>query len=489
MNRFGKALSVGICSAALIATAVIPAAVADSDSVTRVSGVNRYATAAAVQAELLPDADVVFLATGRDFPDALSAGPAAAKVNGAILLTDGDKLPASTVAAIRRMRPRAIYALGGNAAVSEAAFREAQSLAPNAIAQRLSGADRYQTSLAISKKFFGNNPSKRYVASGQKYPDALAGGALAGREKAPLILVPNNPYSPNVSYGRNALTIVLGGRSAISDAMYQALGASKRYAGNNRFETAKNILDEAYPNATKVIYVVGLNFPDALCAGPAAARFGVALFLSGRDSTPVTVTLQGWVVGGTQSISDGAWSRRTPKWERPAPQPTRSRQARPRPTVTESAEPRPNKTRRPQPEPTQTSEPKPSRTKEPKRYAVEPGEGDGWAKPFLNIFWNSVPEKINCRDGGVASTELHWTRGRRTALVIRQCSWDKSGVVDAGIDCKLEDDQLVVTFEPGICEYAKKYQHSAIVVVENPIPGRTIGNTWSSSTAYVSDPE
>lgn len=316
LNKFSKTLLVSVSSATLIASAGVPAVAVDG--VTRVSGADRYATAAEIQAKLLPDAQVVFLATGRNFPDALSAGPAAAKTNGAILLADGDSLPSSTVAAIKRMKPKAIYVIGGASVVSEAAFKEAKALAPNAKAERIAGADRYDTSLAIAKKFFGASPAKRYVASGINFPDALAGGALAGKEKVPLILVPNNPAHVNVSFGKSGVTIVLGGRSVISDAVYRATGASKRYAGNSRYATAKAILDEGYSGATMVIYASGVNFPDALAAVPAAAVKGIPLFLSGQTFTPVTITLKGWVVGGPKAVADSAWANAVPPKPKPS---------------------------------------------------------------------------------------------------------------------------------------------------------------------------
>lgn len=310
MNRLGKALLAGVGSAALVASLGVPAVAADG--VARVSGANRYATAAAIQEKLLPNADVVFLVTGKDFPDALSAGPAAAKVNGAILLVDGDNLPAETVAAIKRIKPKAIYAIGGPSVVSEVAFKAAQALAPGAKAERIAGVDRYATSLAVAKRFFGDSPAKRYVASGTNFPDALAGGALAGKDKAPLILVPNDPGHVNVKFGAAGETIVLGGRSVVSDAVYQAAGASKRYAGSSRYATAKAILDGAYAGASEAIYASGNNFPDALAAVPVAALKGIPLFLAGKTFTPVTITLKGWVVGGTAAVADGAWAKSAP---------------------------------------------------------------------------------------------------------------------------------------------------------------------------------
>ncbi len=61
----------------------------------RIAGVDRYATAVDVAEQGLPGR-VVLEATGTDFVDALSAGAAAAHVGGAVVLTNGGDMPAST---------------------------------------------------------------------------------------------------------------------------------------------------------------------------------------------------------------------------------------------------------------------------------------------------------------------------------------------------------------------------------------------------------
>jgi hypothetical protein len=64
-------------------------------TVTRVAGADRYATSAAVAslgARSGLSADRVWLAIGNNWPDALSAGPAAAQDGADLLLVDGSSL-------------------------------------------------------------------------------------------------------------------------------------------------------------------------------------------------------------------------------------------------------------------------------------------------------------------------------------------------------------------------------------------------------------
>ena len=53
---------------------------------------------------------------------------------------------------------------------------------------RIGGSDRYATSALISKETFDPGVAVAYLASGVNYPDALAGGAVAGHQGAPVLL-------------------------------------------------------------------------------------------------------------------------------------------------------------------------------------------------------------------------------------------------------------------------------------------------------------
>jgi putative cell wall-binding protein len=158
-------------------TSAVPTSVANQLTsfgyqVVRYSGADRYATAVVV-ATALGSPTTVLLATGTNFPDALAAGPAAAHVHGAILLTDGSTVPAETATYLAGAQVK--YAIGGPAAAA----------VPSATA--ILGSDRYATAAAVATKFF---PSSAVVgvATGTGFPDALAGGAQVALMGGPLLL-------------------------------------------------------------------------------------------------------------------------------------------------------------------------------------------------------------------------------------------------------------------------------------------------------------
>jgi len=93
---------------------------AGSGGVQRISGADRYETAARVAATVFPTAPVVFVATGADFPDALAAVPAAAAAGAPLLLASAGGLPPASAEQCRRLATARAVVLGGTGALPAA---------------------------------------------------------------------------------------------------------------------------------------------------------------------------------------------------------------------------------------------------------------------------------------------------------------------------------------------------------------------------------
>lgn len=189
-------------------------------AVTRLGGANRYETAVLVSEWAFnQDLPVAYLASGTDFPDALSGGVAGALADGPVLLTRPDLLSPETAAHLADLRPGRIVLLGGSDAVSEAVASAAARIAP---VSRLAGADRFATSAAISAGTF-SDASTVFLANGMTFPDALSGTPLAAALGAPILLVTRDSVSPEVCAEVRRLSpasvIALGGTAAVSDAV------------------------------------------------------------------------------------------------------------------------------------------------------------------------------------------------------------------------------------------------------------------------------
>ncbi|WP_179691720.1 cell wall-binding repeat-containing protein [Salinibacterium xinjiangense] len=268
----------------------------------RISGTDRFDTAIKVSTSSYPagsptSINVVYVTTGRNFPDALSAAPAAARQGGVLLLTEPNSLPANVRDEIIRLDPAKIVVVGGPNSVSDSVFASLESVQPNII--RIGGGDRYETSRNIVKYAFPSAASA-YVATGANFPDALSASGAGGALDTPVILVPGHLSSVD-SATQALLTAlgvsniaVIGGPASMTEGMKASLGRiapTTRIGGEDRFETSKNIAVAAFgsSNPTEVFLATGYNFPDALAGAVLAGTRSAPLIVIPTSCIPASV--------------------------------------------------------------------------------------------------------------------------------------------------------------------------------------------------------
>lgn len=184
----------------------------------RISGADRYATAAALATRTFPDgATEVWIVSGTSAADALSAGAAAAASGGALLTTAASALPDATAAALRQLGPARVTVVGGASAVSDVVLSQIAGLVPTADVRRIGAADRYATSAAVAAAAFSNPPAA-VLTTGRAWADALAATPLAAQMSGPVLLVPRRCVTAAVgsqlaSVGR---VVIAGGEVAVS---------------------------------------------------------------------------------------------------------------------------------------------------------------------------------------------------------------------------------------------------------------------------------
>jgi putative cell wall-binding protein len=205
---------------------VVAAELASWAPVTRIAGVDRYDTASRVSRDAFPGgAAVAVLATGTNFPDALSGAAYAAGIGEPypVLLTDGRALGAQTRAELERLNPEYVIVLGGPSSVSEAVVAEAEAVVGQAY--RIAGSDRYETSAMVADLYDPADAQLVFLATGTNFPDALAAAPLAGVTASSVLLVP--PTGPLPASTRTALSamtdlqgvVVVGGPTSVSDGV------------------------------------------------------------------------------------------------------------------------------------------------------------------------------------------------------------------------------------------------------------------------------
>lgn len=204
----------------------------------RLGGADRYSTATAIATAIAGNHPrSVLLATGTDFPDALTAGVAAGQQEryslrgagmpggGVVLLTDGTAMPSATRAYLNTLVPSTVYmyAVGGPAAT---ALDRSYPTWPGMT--RLVGTDRFDTAARVATSaLFGGGQRGRYslvgIATAANFPDAMSGGALVGADGGPLLLADRGGLPADEAAALHAGDLsdvaVIGGTTAVSDSV------------------------------------------------------------------------------------------------------------------------------------------------------------------------------------------------------------------------------------------------------------------------------
>ncbi|OFI05865.1 N-acetylmuramoyl-L-alanine amidase LytC precursor [Clostridium acetireducens DSM 10703] len=181
----------------------------------RFEGKDRYETSTKV-AEKVGISKTIYLATGEDFADAISIAPIAARDKRPLLLVPKDHLPNVTKEVIKNKKFRNTYVVGDHNIISDNVVKEFDNV------DRIAGNSKYDRNANVINKFNDELHCKNmYIASGEKFPDALAGAAAAAKEKSPVVII--NPWdtkkAQELIHEKNAEKIkILGGYGAIPDS-------------------------------------------------------------------------------------------------------------------------------------------------------------------------------------------------------------------------------------------------------------------------------
>ena len=192
----------------------------------RIYGSSRYETAAAVARMLAEKTGEplkkAFIVSGENYPDALStAAYSAAGVTPVLLSKEGD-LPEATVEVIEELGINEVIIVGGETAIGaqvETGLQNKEGLS----VERVAGADRYKTSLALLQKHLPEEAERLFIATGEAFPDALAGGVFAAKEKGRILLVPGDrkalpvEISDYLEASEITRLVIYGGTRAVSE--------------------------------------------------------------------------------------------------------------------------------------------------------------------------------------------------------------------------------------------------------------------------------
>lgn len=299
----------------------------------RIAGTNRYLTAVEISKRHFPNGtwpgnapvQVVTVASGTDYPDALAGGPFAAGLGPLLLVPAAGTVPAGVLNEIKRLSPDSIVVLGGLGAVNAAVEGQLKPLAPTV---RISGANRFDTAAQIAtatSKDLGGAGTV-VLTSGEDFADSLGGGASAAVQSGVLMLTRPLGLPTETAAALRSIkppTVqILGGPLVVSEAVVTQVkaavpGASvTRVFGPARADTAAALSKATFPGSetSEVFLTSGSDYPDALAAAPLAWFWNASVLLSRPGCAPAaTVSEDARIapdhrsaIGGPSVVSDAA---------------------------------------------------------------------------------------------------------------------------------------------------------------------------------------
>lgn len=255
----------------------------------RIGGKDRVETSLMIAKKM--NSKAVYIASGKDFPDALSISPLAAEAGiGIVLAMDNSDINKE----LKDMGVMTTSVIGGSNSVSDEMFK---NLSKDFVSNRLYGKDRYETSEIIARgmKYFNVG-----IATGKNFPDALVSGPLLGKKGMAMLLIDGNKSTSLPDNFKGIYTF--GGKSSV------ATDFGKRIAGMDRYETSEKIASE-YDKYDTVILASGTNFADALAVSPLSKKLNAPILLTDGNSLSdgakkiINSVKKVVIVGGEKSIS------------------------------------------------------------------------------------------------------------------------------------------------------------------------------------------
>ena len=270
----------------------------------RLGGANRYETNTLINKELnVPKGTPVAIASGLNFPDALSISSTAGSIQMPIYLV-GKDIKEDTINKIKEISPSTIYIAGGTTVISSKIENELKSITTDIV--RFDGQDRYDTSLKIANHF-NLFTDTILVANALNFPDALSSSVLASKKNAPVILVPAKgdvSKQKDFVYHNNVKHIIaVGGESVVSKQLIDDLVSTENIQPQKaltpqEIETKLPSLDlslviDDYINVHKVYKPTSENFSVHIIEN---RILGVDILIDNESDADTIKTILNWAL-------------------------------------------------------------------------------------------------------------------------------------------------------------------------------------------------
>jgi putative cell wall-binding protein len=258
----------------------------------RLGGATRYGTGAVIAGSGTKRSNTVIIATGENFPDALTASGLAGCLGAPVLLVRRTSLPVETRNQIKSLKAKHAIICGGPPAVDRKVERSLRSIGLSV--ERLAGKSRYETAIAVAQRIQklngGRTGGRAFIARGAVFHDALIVAPLAYKTRAPVLLSSARTLTPSTAKRLSAArytkaTLIGNGLSAaVENGVRSRVATVTRWAGTDQYSTSVQVAANSVLEGSLSWSYVGIArgdiFPDALCGAALCGKKGGVILLT-----------------------------------------------------------------------------------------------------------------------------------------------------------------------------------------------------------------
>nr|WP_263457762.1 cell wall-binding repeat-containing protein [Miniphocaeibacter halophilus] len=237
------------------------------------SGNSRYTTAVEISKNSFNKSEYAVIASGDDFPDALSATSLATVLDAPVLLISKDSIQDEVLEELTRLEVKKIYIIGGESTISNKAIDKIDYEK-----EVLAGIDRYDTNNIVISEIeeIKGNSNGYTIVTGEKYADSVVAVGISIKEDSPIKLV-NKVIEKQYNLDSN---YIVGGKASVNISNLKG----KRVSGSNRILTSLELAKISHPNSNSAIIASSENYADALSAVSLCKKYDAPILLTENNN-------------------------------------------------------------------------------------------------------------------------------------------------------------------------------------------------------------
>ncbi len=279
----------------LIVSLITPIEVFAQDNT--LAGQNRFDTAIKISNTYQYSKEVIVV-NSNAIQDVLCATSLASSKNIPILLIDKSKLNENTLKEIIRLNSELVYIIGGESVIDKCVEEELDNT--NINFKRISGKDRYETSIKVAKEInLYEDINNIAIVNGESICDAISISSVI--KNMPIILSKKDDLGIAKEYIQSEdinKVYIIGGENSLSNNITTNIKDYKRIYGKDRYETNIKIIEEFTDSKkiSRLYYCKGNTIKDedlidGLLISPKASNNGAVTLLINDEITDNQISL------------------------------------------------------------------------------------------------------------------------------------------------------------------------------------------------------